>query len=60
MSMLKEIMENGNEENGVVMIEAVYVVVIAVLIIFFTINVGVVYYNRLSGKRSGRGLWKYK
>ncbi len=48
MSMLKEIMENGNEENGVVMIEAVYVVVIAVLIIFFTINVGVVYYNRLT------------
>ncbi len=33
MNMLKEIMENGDGESGVVMIEAVYVVVIAVLII---------------------------
>jgi hypothetical protein len=47
MNMLKEIMENGDGESGVVMIEAVYVVVIAVLIIFFTINVGVIYHNRI-------------
>lgn len=30
-----------------VMIEAIYVVVIAILVIFFTINVGVIYHNRI-------------
>ena len=30
-----------------VMIEAVYLVVIAILVIFFSINVGVIYYNRI-------------
>lgn len=40
-------MEKENSEKGMVMIEAIYVVVIAVLIIFFTMNVGTVYYNRI-------------
>ena len=35
------------EEKGIVMVEAVYVVVIAVMIIFFTVNVGVFYHNKL-------------
>ena len=35
------------EEKGIVMIEAIYVIVIAVMIIFFTVNVGVFYHNKL-------------
>jgi len=35
------------EDNGVVMIEAVYVVIIAIVMIFFLMNVGFVYYNRM-------------
>lgn len=34
-------------EDGVIMIEAVYVVVIAIMIIFFTMNIGVLYHNRI-------------
>lgn len=32
-------------EDGFIMVEAIYVVVIAIMIIFFTINIGVVYHN---------------
>ena len=34
------------EENGEIMVEAIYVVVIAIMVIFFTMNVGVVFHNR--------------
>lgn len=40
-------MEAAKEENGMVMIEAVYVTVIAIMIIFFTMNAGAIYYNRI-------------
>ena len=36
----------GNEE-GMIMVEAIYVVVITIVVIFFTINVGVVFHNRM-------------
>ena len=45
--MKLSIIEMKREEKGMVMIEAVYVVVIAVLIILFTFNVGVIYHNKL-------------
>lgn len=45
--MKLSIIEMKKEEKGMVMIEAVYVVVIAVLIILFTFNVGVIYHNKL-------------
>lgn len=34
-------------ESGMVMIEAIYVTVITILIVFFTINAGAIYYNRI-------------
>lgn len=40
-------MMRKSEESGVVMVEAIYVVVIAIMVIFFAINVGVVYHNRI-------------
>lgn len=40
-------MRRMKEENGMVMIEAVYVVIIAIVMIFFLLNVGFVYYNRM-------------
>lgn len=46
--MLEKKMDKSGRESGVVMIEAIYVVVIAVLLIFFTMNVGVIYYNRMT------------
>lgn len=39
--------DKKNPESGIVMIEAVYVVVIAIMVIFFTINIGVIYHNRI-------------
>ena len=39
-------MKLKREENGEVMIEAIVVVVIAVMVIFFTMNVGIMYHNR--------------
>ena len=45
--MKLRIIEMKKEEKGMVMVEAVYVVVIAVLIILFTFNVGVIYHNKL-------------
>lgn len=40
-------MMRKSEESGEVMVEAIYVVVIAIMVIFFAINVGVVYHNRI-------------
>lgn len=40
-------MANGKRESGEAMIEAVYVVIISMMIIFFVINVAVVYHNRI-------------
>ena len=40
-------MMKQSEESGLVMVEAIYVVVIAIMVIFFAINVGVVYHNRI-------------
>lgn len=45
--MKLSIIEMKKDEKGMVMVEAVYVVVIAVLIILFTFNVGVIYHNKL-------------
>lgn len=45
--MRKKMMEAMEKEDGMVMIEAVYVVVIAIMIIFFTMNAGAIYYNRI-------------
>lgn len=42
------IMKEIRSEEGMVMVEAIYVVVIAIMIIFFTINIGSVYYNRIA------------
>lgn len=36
-----------DSEEGMVMIEATYTLVIAIMVIFFTINVGVLYHNRI-------------
>lgn len=40
-------MENRDKESGMIMIEAVYVVVIAIMIIFFSVNVAAIYHNRI-------------
>lgn len=40
-------MGREEKESGMVMIEAVYVTVIAIMLIFFVINVGVLYHNRI-------------
>lgn len=40
-------MKKEEQESGVIMIEAIYVVVIAIMVIFFVINVGVIYHNRI-------------
>lgn len=45
--MLEKEISRTDKESGMVMIEAIYVVVIAIMIIFFTINVGVIYHNRI-------------
>lgn len=40
-------MTNGKRESGEAMIEAVYVVVISMMVIFFVINTSAVYHNRI-------------
>lgn len=45
--MINNMREKTDRESGVVVVEATFVVVIAILIIFFTVNVSVVYHNRL-------------
>lgn len=45
--MMQRKRKETDKESGVVVVEAVYVVVIAVLLIFFSVNVSVVYHNRL-------------
>ncbi len=40
-------MEQKNKEDGMVMIEAIYVLIIAIFLVFFTINLGSIYYNRI-------------
>ncbi len=40
-------MGNKDGESGMIMIEAVYVVVIAIMIIFFSVNVAAIYHNRI-------------
>lgn len=45
--MLCEEKRKKDKESGLVEIEAIYVVVISILMIFFTMNVGVVYHNRM-------------
>lgn len=40
-------MKRKDNENGMVMVEAIYVLVIAILLIFFTMNLGAIYYNRI-------------
>lgn len=45
--MLCEEKKTAGKESGLVEIEAIYVVVISIMMIFFTINVGVVYHNRM-------------
>lgn len=42
-----EKMGKKKQEEGMVMVEAIYVVVIAIMMIFFLMNVGFVYYNRM-------------
>lgn len=46
--MLKGRGKRMDRESGVVVIEATYVVVTAVLLIFFSINVAVIYHNRIA------------
>lgn len=45
--MINNMREKTDRESGVVVVEATFVVVIAILIFFFTVNVSVVYHNRL-------------
>lgn len=41
-------MERVKDEEGMIMVEAIYVVVITILIIFFAINIGIIYHNRIA------------
>ncbi len=40
-------MKREENEEGMIMVEAIYVVVITIVVIFFAINVGVVFHNRM-------------
>lgn len=40
-------MKSDKSEDGMIMVEAIYVVVITIVVIFFAINVGVVFHNRM-------------
>lgn len=40
-------MRRENHEDGMIMVEAIYVVVIAVIVIFFGFNVAIMYHNRI-------------
>jgi len=40
-------MKRNNNENGMVLVEAIYVLVIAIVLVFFTMNLGAIYYNRI-------------
>lgn len=40
-------MKREGYEEGMIMVEAIYVVVITIVVIFFAINVGVVFHNRM-------------
>ncbi|MCM1122682.1 MAG: hypothetical protein NC416_08865 [Eubacterium sp.] len=40
-------MKSDRNEEGMIMVEAIYVVVITIVVIFFAVNVGVVFHNRM-------------
>ena len=40
-------MKRDRNEEGMIMVEAIYVVVITIVVIFFAVNVGVVFHNRM-------------
>lgn len=40
-------MKPVKDEDGMIMVEAIYVVVITIIVIFFAINIGIIYHNRI-------------